>query len=152
MTPEGTPQCKSGGLKRSMRPRRLSPWSGLHAPTVLSRHIGIVTKQTHGVGPLAYIVALRMMIFTAISYAGWRSSSLPAGSCYLRPARLSHNEGASSVGWAALLRLMLTPARQRGDSPPVRVSCSVSAGMELGRAVSAFITGLKEWSLTDRRK
>ena len=60
---------KQGGLARS-----LGLWAivglglGYMTPTVLFDTFGIVTKETNGVVPLTYLMALVVMLFTAISY------------------------------------------------------------------------------------
>ena len=101
---------QSGGLKRS-----LGLWAivglglGYMTPTVLFDTFGIVTKQTHGVVPLAYLVALVVMIFTAISYGRMAKLFPTAGSSYTYAREAIHPKVGFLVGWAALLDYLLLP-------------------------------------------
>jgi amino acid transporter len=78
-----------GGLKRS-----LGLWAivglglGYMTPTVLFDTFGIVTKETNGVVPLAYLVALVVMLFTAVSYGRMAKVSRPLG-----------RNGAAEAAW-----------------------------------------------------
>lgn len=74
---------EQGGLKRS-----LGLWAivglglGYMTPTVLFDTFGIVTKETNSVVPLAYLVALVVMLFTAVSYGRMAKVFSSAGSGY----------------------------------------------------------------------
>lgn len=78
--------AKQGGLTRS-----LGLWAivglglGYMTPTVLFDTFGIVTKETNGVVPLTYLMALVVMIFTAISYGRMSKIFPTAGSCAKQP-------------------------------------------------------------------
>jgi putrescine importer len=91
---------QSGGLKRS-----LGLWAivglglGYMTPTVLFDTFGIVTKQTHGVVPLAYLVALVVMIFTAISYGRMAAAHPVAGSAYTYTRKAIDSRIGFLVGW-----------------------------------------------------
>lgn len=99
-----------GGLKRS-----LGLWAivglglGYMTPTVLFDTFGIVSIQTHGAVPLAYLVALVVMIFTAISYGRMAKAYPTAGSAYTYTREAMHPRVGFMVGWAALLDYLLLP-------------------------------------------
>lgn len=73
----------SGSLKRN-----LGLWSivglglGYMTPTVVFDTFGIVSEQTNGAVPAAYLVALIVMIFTAFSYGKMVRVFPTAGSAY----------------------------------------------------------------------
>src|SRR6476619_4012845 len=99
-----------GGLKRS-----LGLWAivglglGYMTPTVLFDTFGIVTKETNGVVPLTYLMALVVMIFTAISYGRMVKIFPTAGSSYTYTRETMHPRLGFIVGWAALLDYLLLP-------------------------------------------
>src|SRR6476661_7720551 len=101
---------KQGGLTRS-----LGLWAiiglglGYMTPTVLFDTFGIVTKQTNGVVPLTYLVALVVMLFTAISYGRMAKVFPSAGSAYTYTREAIHPRLGFIVGWAALLDYLLLP-------------------------------------------
>jgi len=101
---------KTGGLTRS-----LGLWAivglglGYMTPTVLFDTFGIVTKETHGVVPLTYLVALVVMLFTAISYGRMAKAFPTAGSAYTYTREAMHPRVGFMVGWAALLDYLLLP-------------------------------------------
>src|SRR3954447_24887093 len=98
------------GLKRS-----LGLWAiialglGYMTPTVLFDTFGIVTKETNGVVPLTYLMALVVMIFTAISYGRMVKVFPTAGSSYTYTREAIHPRLGFMVGWAALLDYLLLP-------------------------------------------
>ena len=102
--------AKQGGLKRS-----LGLWAlvalglGYMTPTILFDTFGIVTIQTDGAVPLAYLVALVVMIFTAISYGRMAKVYPTAGSAYTYTRESMHPRMGFMVGWAALLDYLLLP-------------------------------------------
>ncbi|MGO1319976.1 MAG: APC family permease [Galactobacter sp.] len=98
------------GLKRS-----LGLWAivglglGYMTPTVVFDTFGLVAKQTDNVVPLAYLVALIVMIFTAISY-GKMSGAIPsAGSAYTYVKESMHPNAGFMVGWTSLIDYLLLP-------------------------------------------
>jgi putrescine importer len=99
-----------GGLKRS-----LGLWAivglglGYMTPTVLFDTFGIVTKETNGVVPLAYLVALVVMLFTAVSYGRMAKAFTSAGAAYTYTREAIHPRLGFLVGWAALLDYLLLP-------------------------------------------
>ncbi|MGO1569903.1 MAG: APC family permease [Canibacter sp.] len=104
------PIARGARLKRS-----LGLWAivglglGYMTPTVVFDTFGMVARDTNNVVPLAYLVALIVMIFTAISY-GKMSGAIPsAGSAYTY-ARESMSPGVGfMVGWTSLIDYMLLP-------------------------------------------
>src|SRR5262245_39252775 len=105
-----SPMSQSGGLKRS-----LGLWAivglglGYMTPTVLFDTFGIVTKQTHGVVPLAYLVALVVMMFTAVSSGRVTRAFPTAGASYTFAREAIHAKVGFLVGGAALLDYLLLP-------------------------------------------
>ena len=101
---------QSGGLKRS-----LGLWAivglglGYMTPTVLFDTFGIVTQETNGVVPLAYLAALVVMLFTAISYGRMSKIFPTAGSSYTYTRESIHPRLGFLVGWSALLDYLLLP-------------------------------------------
>jgi putrescine importer len=145
---------QSGGLKRS-----LGLWAivglglGYMTPTVLFDTFGIVTRQTHGVVPLAYLVALVVMIFTAISYGRMARLFPTAGSSYTYAREAIHPRAGFLVGWAALLDYLLLPLVNAVIIRLYLVSLFPSVpGWIWVVAFVAFITGLNVWSLNSTAK
>ena len=145
---------QSGGLKRS-----LGLWAivglglGYMTPTVLFDTFGIVTKQTHGVVPLAYLVALVVMIFTAISYGRMAKLFPTAGSSYTYAREAIHPKVGFLVGWAALLDYLLLPLVNAVIIRLYMVSLFPSVPGWIWVVVFvAFITGLNVWSLNSTAK
>jgi putrescine importer len=101
---------KHSGLARS-----LGLWAivglglGYMTPTVLFDTFGIVTKETNGVVPLTYLMALVVMLFTAISYGRMAKVFPTAGSSYTYTREAMHPRLGFMVGWAALLDYLLLP-------------------------------------------
>src|SRR4051794_20181163 len=101
---------KQGGLSRS-----LGLWAivglglGYMTPTVLFDTFGIVTKETNGVVPLTYGVALVVMLFTAFSYGRMAKAFPSAGSSYTYTREAMHPRLGFLAGWAALLDYLLLP-------------------------------------------
>ena len=100
----------TGGLKRS-----LGLWAivglglGYMTPTVLFDTFGIVSEETNGAVPLAYLMALVVMLFTAISYGRMAKVFPTAGSSYTYTRETMHPRLGFMVGWAALLDYLLLP-------------------------------------------
>ncbi|WP_422741908.1 APC family permease [Mycobacterium sp. WMMD1722] len=82
---------------------------GYMTPTVVFDTFGIVSAETGGVVPTAYIFALVVMAFTAVSYGRMTRVFPSAGSAYTyTSATISPNFGFL-IGWAALLDYLLLP-------------------------------------------
>jgi putrescine importer len=144
---------------RGRRKRSLGLWAivglglGYMTPTVLFDTFGIVTKQTHGVVPLAYLVALVVMIFTAISYGRMAKLFPTAGSSYTYAREAIHPKVGFLVGWAALLDYLLLPLVNAVIIRLYMVSLFPSVpGWIWVVAFVAFITGLNVWSLNSTAK
>jgi len=82
---------------------------GYMTPTVVFDTFGIVSKETNGVVPLAYVAALVVMLFTAISYGKMVQVFPSAGSAYTYTRETMNPHLGFMVGWAALLDYLLLP-------------------------------------------
>lgn len=77
-----------GSGSRVALKRNLGMWAivalglGYMTPTVVFDTFGMVAETTNNVVPLAYLVALIVMIFTAISYGKMSAEFPSAGSAY----------------------------------------------------------------------
>jgi putrescine importer len=100
----------TAGLQRS-----LGLWAiiglglGYMTPTVMFDTFGIVSDETNGAVPAAYLVALVVMLFTAISYGRMVRVFPTAGSAYTYTRETMHPGLGFVVGWAALLDYLLLP-------------------------------------------
>ncbi|MBO1003265.1 APC family permease [Pseudogracilibacillus auburnensis] len=101
---------KQATLKRS-----LGVWAivalglGYMTPTVVFDTFGIVSRISSGVVPLAYLVGLIVMVFTAISYGKMVRVFPDAGSAYTYTRRTMGEHVGFLVGWASLLDYLLLP-------------------------------------------
>src|SRR5687767_3167569 len=99
---------QSSGLKRT-----LGLWAivalglGYMTPTVMFDTFGIVSDQTDGAVPTAYLVALVVMFFTAISYGRMVRVFPSAGSAYTYTRETMHPGLGFLVGWTAMLDYLL---------------------------------------------
>jgi putrescine importer len=122
-------------------------------PTVLFDTFGIVTKETNGVVPLAYLVALVVMLFTAISYGRMAKVFPSAGSAYTYTREAIHPRLGFMVGWAALLGLPAAAAGQRPDHSALPgLPVPDRAGWIWVVLFVAAVTGLNVWSLNSTSK
>lgn len=108
-------QVSSGAKGGTQLARTLGLWAivglglGYMTPTVVFDTFGIVSAETGNVVPAAYLLALVVMVFTAISYGRMTQIYPSAGSAYTyTSATISPNVGFL-VGWAALLDYLLLP-------------------------------------------
>ena len=115
MTAEGTTSAGSETGSSSHLVRTLGLWAivglglGYMTPTVVFDTFGIVSAETGGVVPTSYLMALVVMMFTAISYGRMTRVFPSAGSAYTyTSATMSPNLGFL-IGWAALLDYLLLP-------------------------------------------
>lgn len=104
-----------GVAKGASLKRNLGLWAivglglGYMTPTVVFDTFGMVARDTNNVVPLAYLVALIVMVFTAISY-GKMSGAIPsAGSAYTYVRESIHPNVGFMVGWTSLIDYMLLP-------------------------------------------
>lgn len=101
--------------ERATLKRNLGLWAivglglGYMTPTVVFDTFGMVARDTNNVVPLAYLVALIVMMFTAVSY-GKMSGAIPsAGSAYTYVRESIHPNVGFMVGWTSLIDYMLLP-------------------------------------------
>ncbi|GAA3836096.1 APC family permease [Nocardioides panacisoli] len=137
------------GLKRS-----LGLWAivalglGYMTPTVMFDTFGIVTDETHGAVPLAYLVALVVMLFTAISYGRLVRVFPSAGSAYTYTRETIHPVLGFLVGWTAMLDYLLLPLV---NALIIRLYMTSlfpdSPGWIWVVLIVAVITGLNAWSI-----
>ncbi|MFF9564282.1 APC family permease [Leifsonia sp. NPDC014704] len=105
-----TTTSKGASLRRS-----LGLWAivglglGYMTPTVVFDTFGIVSGQTNGVVPAAYLVALVVMMFTAISYGKMAGAIPSAGSAYTYVRESMHPNLGFMVGWTSLVDYVLLP-------------------------------------------
>lgn len=101
--------------KKTTLKRSLGVWAivalglGYMTPTVVFDTFGIVSKLTNGVVPTAYLVALVVMVFTAISYGKMVQAFPQAGSAYTYTRETMGSHLGFLVGWASLLDYLLLP-------------------------------------------
>ena len=111
MTKTFTPAVKRGGSLK----RNLGLWAivglglGYMTPTVVFDTFGLVARDTNNVVPLAYLVALVVMIFTAVSYGKMAGAIPSAGSAYTYVRESIHPNVGFMVGWTSLIDYLLLP-------------------------------------------
>ncbi|MEI9514444.1 APC family permease [Agromyces sp. CCNWLW213] len=135
--------------------RSLGLWSivglglGYMTPMTVFDTFGYVSDESGGVVPLAYLFALVVMLFTAISYGRMTRVYPSAGSAYTYASETIHPNVGFLVGWTALLDYLLLPlvnallVRQYFES----FFPDVSGWVWVGGYV-ALITLLNLWSIT----
>ncbi|MDS9472655.1 APC family permease [Sporosarcina pasteurii] len=102
-------------VERTTLKRSLGVWAivalglGYMTPTVVFDTFGIVSKLTNGVVPTAYLVALVVMVLTAISYGKMVKAFPQAGSAYTYARETMGPHLGFLVGWASLLDYLLLP-------------------------------------------
>ncbi|WP_022894540.1 APC family permease [Agromyces subbeticus] len=82
---------------------------GYMAPVTVFDTFGIVSGETDGVVPMAYLVAIVVMLFTAISYGKMVSVFPTAGSAYTYTRKTMSPTVGFLVGWVALMDYLLLP-------------------------------------------
>ncbi|GAA2463049.1 APC family permease [Agromyces soli] len=101
---------KGASLKRN-----LGLWAivglglGYMTPTVVFDTFGMVARDTDNVVPAAYLVALVVMMFTAISYGKMAGAIPSAGSAYTYARESIHPNVGFMVGWTSLIDYVLLP-------------------------------------------
>jgi amino acid transporter len=98
-------------LRRSLNTRDLVVY-GLTfiAPIAPYPLFGIVWESANGMVPLAYLIGLVGMVFTAISYAEMSREFPVAGSVYTYAQQGLHEIAGFFAGWLILLDYILVPA------------------------------------------
>lgn len=95
--------------------RSLGLWSivmlglGYMTPMVVFDTFGIVAGDTKGVVPLAYVIALVAMLFTAFSYGKMVRVMPSAGTAYAYTSKTMNPHLGFMVGWASMLDYLLLP-------------------------------------------
>ncbi len=82
---------------------------GYMTPTVIFDTFGIVSEETRGLVPTAYLLALVAMVFTAISYGRMTRVFPSAGSAYTYTSETISPNVGFVVGWSSLLDYLLLP-------------------------------------------
>ena len=78
-------------------------------PTVFFDTFGIVSEETNHVVPLAYLMAMVAMAFTAVSYGRMVRVYPSAGSAYTYASETIHPNVGFVIGWSSLLDYLLLP-------------------------------------------
>ncbi|MGY4711581.1 APC family permease [Mycolicibacterium sp. CBM1] len=108
-------EAASGTTGTTTLARTLGLWAivglglGYMTPTVVFDTFGIVSTETGNVVPTAYIFALVVMMFTAISYGRMTQVFPSAGSAYTYTTETISPNLGFLIGWAALLDYLLLP-------------------------------------------
>ncbi|MDR2323331.1 MAG: APC family permease [Microbacterium sp.] len=111
MSMKTKPLAQGGGTLK----RNLGLWAivglglGYMTPTVVFDTFGMVGRDTANVVPAAYLVALVVMVFTAISYGKIASAIPSAGSAYTYVRESIHPNLGFMVGWTSLIDYVLLP-------------------------------------------
>jgi putrescine importer len=82
---------------------------GYMTPTVIFDTFGIVSEETNFVVPMAYLMAMVAMGFTAVSYGRMVRVYPSAGSAYTYASETIHPNVGFVVGWSSLLDYLLLP-------------------------------------------
>jgi putrescine importer len=82
---------------------------GYMTPMTVFDTFGLVSDATNSVVPLAYLVALVAMVFTAISYGRMTRVYPSAGSAFTYTSEVIHPNVGFMVGWSSLLDYLLLP-------------------------------------------
>jgi putrescine importer len=82
---------------------------GYMTPMTVFDTFGYVSDESNGVVPLAYLFALVVMMFTAISYGRMTRVFPSAGSAYTYASETIHPNFGFLVGWTSLLDYLLLP-------------------------------------------
>ncbi|GED16988.1 APC family permease [Aneurinibacillus migulanus] len=97
-------------LKRSLKPWHVVMLGlGYMTPMVVFDTFGIASGETDGHVPLAYVIALAAMLFTAFSYGKMVRAYPSAGSAYTYTQKTINPHLGFLVGWASLLDYIFLP-------------------------------------------
>lgn len=95
--------------------RNLGLWAivglglGYMTPTVVFDTFGLVAEESNNVVPMAYVAALVVMLFTAISYGKMAGAFPSAGSAYTYAKESIHPNVGFLVGWTSMMDYILLP-------------------------------------------
>jgi amino acid transporter len=109
------PSLEQFGYKQELK-RALTPWDLIvygmifMVPIAPFGVFGFVWNDAKGMVPLAYLVGLVGMFFTAMSYASMSRAFPVAGSVYSYVGRGLHDVAGFFAGWLILLDYVLVPA------------------------------------------
>lgn len=110
MPKTGTSPRQSGKLTRNLGLLAIVGLGlGYMTPTVVFDTFGIVSEMTDGAVPMAYLVALVVMMFTAISYGKMTTAFPSAGSAFTYVRESMHPNLGFMVGWTSLIDYLLLP-------------------------------------------
>jgi putrescine importer len=108
-------ETTSNGGQQGQLKRTLGLWSivglglGYMTPTVVFDTFGIVSEKTGGVVPTAYLIALGVMLLTALSYGKMTVVFPSAGSAYTYTSATLGPRIGFLIAWSALLDYILLP-------------------------------------------
>ncbi|WP_257350295.1 APC family permease [Pseudalkalibacillus decolorationis] len=98
------------GLSRSLKLWQIIMLGiGYMTPMVVFDTFGIVSEQTGGHVPMAYILAIVAMLFTAASYGKMVKAFPVAGSAYTYTQKTMNPNLGFLVGWSSLLDYLFLP-------------------------------------------
>src|ERR1700676_3047639 len=98
-------------LKRALTTRDLVVFGMIFMVPIAPYSVfGFVWKDANGMVPLAYLVGLVGMFFTALSYAAMSRAFPLAGSVYAYAHRGLHEIAGFFAGWLILLDYILVPS------------------------------------------
>lgn len=121
---------------------------GYMTPTVVFDTFGIVSSTTGGMVPLAYLVALVVMLFTAISYGKMVKVFPSAGSSYTYTRETMGPHIGFLVGWTSLLDYLLLPLVNAVIIRLYMESLFPGAISWIWVLIYvAFVTGINYWSM-----
>lgn len=110
MTAEYITAPHEGHLKRALGLPSLVLFGLVYmVPLTVFTTYGIVTETTGGRLPLAYVVTLITMVFTALSYARMSAAIPVAGSAYTYTQRTFGAPAGFLAGWSLLLDYLFLP-------------------------------------------
>ncbi|MDL9978536.1 APC family permease [Microbacterium sp. ASV49] len=149
-----TQTAAAQNTKRAHLARQLGLWSivglglGYMTPTTVFDTFGGVAQESNNLVPLAYIVALVVMLFTAISYGRMTRVFPSAGSAYTYASETIHPNVGFVVGWSSLLDYLLLPMVNALIGKNYFESFFPDAPVWIFVVVYvAFITALNFWSM-----
>jgi putrescine importer len=105
----------AAGVKSPHLSRSLGMWAivglglGYMTPMTVFDTFGLVSDATNAVVPLAYLVALVAMVFTAVSYGRMTRVYPSAGSAFTYTSEVIHPNVGFLVGWSSLMDYLLLP-------------------------------------------